>query len=264
MPEIPNEIALVAIWGLVQIIQQIIGLWRGTAKDDAEADANAARERQQWMQMQRQMLETVLASNSTRYQAFTDKVVTRFDDVVEQIQTNFDTALTALVQQITTTMMPITEQREQKLEQMHSDIKTVPGEVWRLGDPKLAGLQGSIRADLEPLIAGLREAFDDGFKRIEDGVQARLESMGEQISPALRAMIQQELNQYHRKTQQQIDNVMLLLTALREDMEHRERSDSDTRSGVSFETPDKDNARTATGAEQPKTDSTEAKKEGTS
>ena len=123
MPEIPNEIALVIIWGMVQILQKMMDVFGKWQRSDAKADAAAAAERNQWMAMQQQMLTTVLDANSSRYQQFTNDVFQRFDGVVEQIQTNFTTALESLVEQISDQMTPVTKQRDHKLDLMHADIK---------------------------------------------------------------------------------------------------------------------------------------------
>lgn len=139
---------------------------------------------------------------------------------------------------------------DQRLDRVHEDIKAVPGEVWRLGDPRLGGLTSGIRAGLEPLIADLQETVETGFRRIETGLAERLEALGEEVSPALRGMLNQELAQYQQRTQRQLENIKLLVEALRDDLAREGRDDRASSrgimAGVTHGTPDSGETTTPT------------------
>lgn len=236
MFEIPADAPVVVIVavGVIYILEKGIGLFRSMVLKDAQADEAAVAERERWMAM----LNAVLDQQHARYAGLTTDMQGHFDRVVVQVQTNFKNALDLLVDKISEQMVPISKERAQKLEAIHTDVKTVPGEVWRLGEPRLGTLQGGIRSDLEPLIANLQQTLEDGFQRIEDGIAQRLDALGEEISPAVRGMINVELQQYQRQATKQFEKVTLLLDALRDDLAHRHGEGADNPAGVPFGTPE--------------------------
>lgn len=210
MPDIPNEIALVAVWGLVQVIQKLLDVFGAWLHGDAKADAAAAAERNQWMAMQQQMLTTVLDANSSRYQQFTNDVFQRFDGVVEQIQTNFTTALESLVDQISGQMAPVTKQRDHKLDLMHADIKAVPSEVWRLGEDPLKALRGDIAA-----IPGKvwQEPYDSLIDALLTALKTESEAEQKRNAGAYQSL-QYELEQLKRRDENYKKGVAEQLTAI--------------------------------------------------
>lgn len=249
MPELSSEAQLVVIYALAQVILRLIDWFRGYTKDDAKADQTAAHERQQWMAMQKMMLETVLNDQHTKYAELVRDIQRRFDSVVTQVQENFRTALKELVGQVTVQMAPVLQLREQKLDAIHADVKIVPAEVWRLGDPRLTGLSDGVRTGLEPLIADLQDALEGGFRRIECGLAERLEALGEEMSPALCSMLAQELAQYQQRTQRQLETLKSLIEGLRDEMAREGRDGTEPHAGVPNETPDPASGERATPSE---------------
>jgi len=225
MPELSNEAQLIIIvWALVQVVKELVGWLKSFTHDDAKAEATAANERQQWMTMQQQMLTTVLEANSSRYQQFTSDVLQRFDGVVDQIQTNFTTALESLVEQISSQMAPVTQQRDHKLNLMHADIKAVPSEVWRLGEDPLKALRGDIAA-----IPGKvwQEPYDSLIDALLTALKTESEAEQKRNAGAYQSL-QYELEQLKRRDENYKKGVAEQLTAIIRSLDelnaHREGS----------------------------------------
>lgn len=129
MPEIPDSIALVIIWGLVRVIEKGLDLFAGWRKDDAQTDKISAARESQLMQMVQTMLDSTLSAQHVRYTEFVREVQTGFDKLTEKIQVTFTNALTELVDQMSIRMSAVTEQRNTKLDSIQADVRAVPGHV---------------------------------------------------------------------------------------------------------------------------------------
>lgn len=108
-------------------------------------------------------MASAMAALTTAVQAGEERAQARFEQTLAQ-------------------MAAVTDTRTRKLDALHADVRTVPGEVWRLGDPRLETLSRRIRTDLEPLITGLQAAIEDGFQRLEAALAAQ--ETGEREEPA--------------------------------------------------------------------------------
>lgn len=108
------------------------------------------------------------------------------------------------------------------LGRIHDDVRVVPQETVRLLDP-------------QSMIAELRAALQDDMSKIEAGVAQWLEALGAEMTPAMRSILNQEMQQYAGQVQRQFDKVEKMFRALRDDLA-REGTDA----GVSCETPGAD------------------------
>jgi hypothetical protein len=129
MPEIPDSIALVIIWGLVQVINRGVDLFAGWRSDDAHADELSAAREEQWMRMVQTMLDSTLSAQHTRYAEFVQQVQAGFETVTAKIQGTFTAALTELVDQMSIRMSAVTDQRNAKLDSIQADVRAVPEHV---------------------------------------------------------------------------------------------------------------------------------------
>jgi len=117
---------------------------------------------------------------------------------IKQLTTSID-RLNASQADAAQRMADVTQQREEKLEAMHGDIRDVAG---------------AVQAGLEPQLERLRKTIQDGFKAVEDSIMQRVEQLGEGVTPSLRATLKQEIEAYSRQTARQLENLTGLVEAL--------------------------------------------------
>lgn len=101
-------------------------------------------------------------------------------DLIEATTRNLITSskqLAGLIESVTDRMAERSGVLDQKLDALHTDVKTVPAEVWRIGDPKFDAVLGVLNAMEARLLAKLkpeaeiaraviREEFGDLISRV--------------------------------------------------------------------------------------------------
>lgn len=188
----------IIIYALVQVIQQLVKLFGTWRQSDDDADQAASAERQLWMEMQRLMLNTVLEDQRAKYAAF-----------VSQVQANFKAGMAELTETIAAHMQSVTDARDARLDQIETAIGQVPGAVWEMSDKHL-----------DQVVRDLRAAIDAGFADVNANLVTLFEAQGETLTPALRDMLSAEVERYQKQTERQIDNLALVIHALRKDLKN--------------------------------------------
>lgn len=107
------------------------------------------------------------------------------------------------------TMTTVTEQRAAKLDLMHQDIKAVPSEVWRQGDPKLA----AIRQLLETYLAGMEQRI---IERIDPAAENARQAVSDELQ-RLRGQFDEQLGLLFRRLDG-IDGALTLLSTRKRDV----------------------------------------------
>lgn len=165
MPEIPNEIALVIIWGLVQVINRGLDLFAGWRKDDAQADEISAAREAQWMRMVQTMLDSTLSAQHTRYAEFVQQVQANSEKMAAAIQATFTNALTELVDQMSIRMSAVTDQRNATLASIHADVLDVPGRVATDAEPQFVAVRALVTKAVGDLGADLKRELQQTMEK---------------------------------------------------------------------------------------------------
>lgn len=165
MPEIPNEIALVIIWGLVQVINRGLDLFAGWRKDDAQADEISAAREAQWMRMVQTMLDSTLSAQHTRYAEFVQQVQANSEKMAAAIQATFTNALTELVDQMSIRMSAVTDQRNATLASIHADVLDVPGRVATDAEPQFVAVRAVVTKAVGDLGADLKRELQQTMEK---------------------------------------------------------------------------------------------------
>jgi len=165
VPEIPNEIALVIIWGLVQVINRGLDLFAGWRKDDAQADEISAAREAQWMRMVQTMLDSTLSAQHTRYAEFVQQVQANSEKMAAAIQATFTNALTELVDQMSIRMSAVTDQRNATLASIHADVLDVPGRVATDAEPQFVAVRAVVTKAVGDLGADLKRELQQTMEK---------------------------------------------------------------------------------------------------
>jgi len=164
MPEIPDSIALVIIWGLVQVINRGLDLFADWRKDDAQADAVGAAREAQLMKLVQTMLDNVLSAQHTRYTEFVQQVQASSEKMAKSIQGTFTNALTELVDQMSIRMSAVTDQRNAKLDTIHADVLGVPARVQADAEPQCVAVRAVVTKAVGDLGADLKRELQQTMK----------------------------------------------------------------------------------------------------
>ena len=191
-------VKLIVQGGAVGIAAGLIVLLGVVIINAFRRDARESREREQLVGL----LETVLTRQASTFQA-------GLATLTDQMQREYRAGLGTLTQAVER-MAQSTQQRDTAIKALHSDVRTVPSETVRL---------------LEPALTDLRAALEKGIGEIETHLTEQLAAQGAALTPAMRAMFNQEMQQYHTQIQRQLDNLTALVVAVRGDLAEREGAD---------------------------------------
>lgn len=109
-----------------------------------QGDKRDAAERQQFMAMVEGILTRQAETNADTTRQIVAQMRVEFQATMTEWQRNFNLALDRWTTATQDRMTQVTADRTRTLETMHADIKTVPLETWRLGDPILEALRQSL------------------------------------------------------------------------------------------------------------------------
>jgi len=203
-------VALIVLLIVVALALWKLGLeWLKTRREIAGLEHEREMKRIQAENGQTEALDALRKGlESQQKQRDADQAVTSsLLAAIRQLTTAVD-RLNASQTEAASRMAAVTEQRNEKLNVMHNDIQ---------------GVAGVVQAGLEPQMDRLRTLIQDGFEDIEQAIMQQAEAMGEQLTPSLRQVLQQEIQTYSRQTTRQMERLTALVEALNPESKAQEK-----------------------------------------
>jgi hypothetical protein len=76
-----------------------------------------------------------------------------------------------------------------QLTRVHDDVKTIPGEVWRIGDPKLEAMATHIETRIGELKTSIDNQLDPGAVNARAAIQLEFDQMNDRLSDIAKTLL---------------------------------------------------------------------------